>query len=71
MCRSMSAARSPRASLALVDSASAVPASSTKVGAHRWVIQRVRNCAVGSGVPGTHCPTLSPKTRPLLKACEA
>jgi len=33
-------------------SASAAPARNTKAGAQTCVTQRVKNCAVGSGVPG-------------------
>ena len=38
--------------------------------AQRWVIQRVRNCAAGSGAPGCHMKAASVNSRPALKASE-
>ncbi len=51
--------------------ASDMPARSTNVGAQRWVIQRVRNCAAGSGEPGFQKRTESVNTRPRFIVSEA
>src|SRR6185312_15444053 len=50
--------------------ASPVPARKTKVGAQRWVIQRVRNWTAGSGAPACHMRAASVNRRPPLNASE-
>src|SRR5690349_1176247 len=71
MWRSTVRGESPAARRDSVDIASDAPARKTNVGAQRWVIHRVRNCASGSGVPGFQNMIESVNTRPALKFSEA
>ena len=52
MNRSIAPSDSPAARRFSTLRANAAPARKTNVGAQRWVIQRVKNCAAGSGMPG-------------------
>src|SRR5262249_35054353 len=69
--RSCPRSLSPRARRRSVERESERPARKTKVGAQRWVIQRVANCSGSSGVPGVYARAESLITRPALKAPEA
>src|SRR5262249_3617177 len=71
MKRSIARSDSPAARRFSMLRASAAPARKTKVGGERCVIQGVKNCAAGSGMPGWYMPALSAMTRPALNAPEA
>ena len=53
MKRVMSASDAPSRRRRWTDMNSEYPERKRNVGAQRWVIHRVKNCAAGSAVPGT------------------